>query len=94
VILENKTGFLVTKAGRKDLALAYNTEYGVQSVFNNWKKLMELGKVKAVKREQEEATALSQRLVREEMERRVRKIEKMKEEGLHVSNAQLGADII
>lgn len=93
MIIDAKTGFLVTKTGRKDLAIAQDPEIGVHGVFNNWKKLLELNKVKGIKREIEEAQATSQRLVREELERRKIKIEKMKEDGLHVSNLHVGAEI-
>lgn len=56
--------------------------------------MLELNLVKGQKRENEEAIATAQRLVREEIERRRLKVEKMKEEGVSVTNVVLGAEII
>lgn len=81
VILDTKTGFCITKHARKDLA-NIETEEQVKAVFANWDKLFQLNKVKGVKRAEQDSIAESQKLLREEIERRRLKIEQMKEDGL------------
>ena len=80
IILDTKTGFCITKTGRNDLQIAQKEEVGVEGVFNNWEKLHKLRLVKGIKAANLEAIATSQRLLREELERRKMKVERMKEE--------------
>ena len=75
VILEAKTGFPFTQRGRKDL------QDDVKAVFNSWEKLLELEKVRAVHRAQEDAIAEGERLEREYLEKKKKEAEKLKEEG-------------
>ena len=70
VILDVKTGFLVTKNGRKDVAVSKHPDVGFMSVFKNWHKLLDLGLAKGDKKALDESQADSQRKMREEFERR------------------------
>ena len=64
IILEAKTGFVVQTKGRKDL------KEDVKGVFEQWQKLLDLKRVRAVEVAKEDAIAESERLEREENEKR------------------------
>lgn len=70
VIIETKTGFKVTDTARKDLSLASQEEPGVKGVWKSWAKLLEINKVRGVKRAAEDARATAEQELRWETERR------------------------
>lgn len=74
IILESKTGFKVTDSARKDLALAQMEEPGVKGVWKSWAKLLEINKVRGVKRAAEDAQAWAEAEYRNEIERRKNEI--------------------
>ena len=78
VILDSKTGFTITEKGRKDLS------DDVAGVYKTWDKLYDLKKVWAVEAAESEATATSQKLERDFLNK------KKKEED--AAKAALGED--
>ena len=74
IILESKTGFKVTDTARKDLTLAQDAEPGVKGVWKSWGKLLEINKIRGVKRAAEDARAWAEQELRNEIERRKNEI--------------------
>lgn len=81
IIIETKTGFKVTDSARKDLTMAQQDEPGVKGVWKSWGKLLEINKVRGVKRASEDAIAAAQAEYRNEVERRKNEIARIAYEG-------------
>lgn len=86
VVLDAKTGFKITDRARKDL------KKPVEDVLNNWRKLFEINRIRAVKRSKEDAIAEEERLQREAEEKAKKEAEKRKQE--MAEKAGVGAVIV
>ena len=84
VILDAETGFVVTEKARKDLGK------DVTEVYASWKKLLDLKKVKAVERAEQDAIALAQKKEREWAEKMKKEAEKIAQEA--AAAAQVNAE--
>ena len=83
VILDAATGFMVTATARKDL------KKDVKEVYASWSKLLELKRVLAVERAEQDAIASAQRKEREWREKIKKEQDKLNAEATSQVQAEL-----